>query len=97
MGALKHAHSPMTMPDRTPREALLQAEIATLRVMNGTLQAQIQTLVQNIEQLTQDNAVLRLKVDAMAANCLARAARSSIPRSSRWCSMPCKTKGLAVN
>ena len=65
-GCVKARTLTMTMPDLTPREALLQEEIATLRVMNQTLQAQIQTLVQNIEQLTQDNAVLRLKVDAMA-------------------------------
>ena len=57
----------MMMPD-SPRDAsLLQQENATLREMNKTLQAQIGTLTQRIEQLTQDNAVLRLKVDAMAA------------------------------
>ena len=56
----------MMMPD-SPRDAsLLQQENATLREMNKTLQAQIGTLTQRIEQLTQDNAVLRLKVDAMA-------------------------------
>ena len=55
----------MTMPD-SPRDALLQQENATLREMNKTLQAQIGTLTQRIEQLTQDNLVLRLKVDAMA-------------------------------
>ena len=53
------------MPD-SPRDALLQQENATLREMNKTLQAQIGTLTQRIEQLTQDNLVLRLKVDAMA-------------------------------
>ena len=56
----------MMMPD-SPRDAsLLQQENATLREMNKTLQAQIGTLTQRIEQLTQDNLVLRLKVDAMA-------------------------------
>lgn len=56
----------MMIPD-SPRDAsLLQQENATLREMNKTLQAQIGTLTQRIEQLTQDNAVLRLKVDAMA-------------------------------
>lgn len=48
----------MMMPD-TPREDLLQQELATLRVEN-------QVLKEQIEALTQHNYTLRLKVDAMA-------------------------------
>ena len=48
----------MTMPDTT-REALLNQELATLRVENEALKIEI-------EQLRQHNHTLRLKVDAMA-------------------------------
>ena len=50
-----------------PRDAqLLLAENATLRAMIQTLQAQIESLKAQLSELTQHNAVLRLKVDAMA-------------------------------
>ena len=50
-----------------PRDAqFLLAENATLRAMIQTLQAQIESLKAQLSELTQHNAVLRLKVDAMA-------------------------------
>lgn len=48
-----------TMKPDSPRAALLQQEIATLRVENEALKAEI-------EELRQHNQALRLKVDAMA-------------------------------
>jgi hypothetical protein len=48
-----------TMKPDSPRAALLQQEIATLRVENEALKAEI-------EELRQHNHTLRLKVDAMA-------------------------------
>lgn len=51
----------------TPQEAaFLREENALLRETIKTLQAQIETLIKDYAQLKQDNAVLRLKVDAMA-------------------------------
>jgi uncharacterized protein involved in exopolysaccharide biosynthesis len=48
----------MMMPD-SPRDSLLQQENATLREV-------IKSLKMEVDQLKQHNAVLRLKVDAMA-------------------------------
>lgn len=48
----------MMMPD-TPHEDLLQQEVVSLR-------AEVKVLKEQIEQLTQHNHTLRLKVDAMA-------------------------------
>ena len=49
-----------------PCDAQLLGENAELREMIKTLQGQIDSLKDQIEDLTQHNAVLRLKVDAMA-------------------------------
>ena len=49
-----------------PGEAQLLAENAELREMIKTLQAQIESLKGQNEQLAQHNHVLRLKIDAMA-------------------------------
>jgi transposase len=49
-----------------PGDAQLLAENAVLREMIRTLQAQIESLKEQIEELAQHNHVLRLKVDAMA-------------------------------
>ena len=61
----------MMMPD-PPRDALLLAENAALREINQTLQAQIEGLTQRLDRLSQDNLVLRLKVDAMARKLFGR-------------------------
>ena len=58
-GCVKHAsHCTMMMPD-APHDAMLQQELVTLRTENLALK-------EELEQLKQHNAVLRLKVDAMA-------------------------------
>lgn len=54
------------MDDDTTRDTLLQQENATLREMVRTLQAQIESFKEEVEQLKQHNHTLRLKVDAMA-------------------------------
>jgi transposase len=56
----------MTLPDTSSREALLLEQVTTLSEINQALQAQIELLRQQVEQLAQHNHVLRLKVDAMA-------------------------------
>lgn len=54
------------VPTSNPGDARLLAENAALRETIKTLQAQIESLKEQNEQLAQHNAVLRLKVDAMA-------------------------------
>ena len=66
------AHHCTPMMSDTPRESLLLQEVATLREINQALQAQIAVLTARIEQITQDNVVLRLKVDAMARKLFGR-------------------------
>lgn len=55
----------MMTPD-SPRDTLLQRELATLRETIEMLQAWLNALKEENEQLKEHNAVLRLKVDAMA-------------------------------
>ena len=66
------AHHCTPMMADTPRESLLLQELATLREINQAQQAQIAALTARIEQITQDNVVLRLKVDAMARKLFGR-------------------------
>ena len=74
---MAHHCTPM-MPD-TPRESLLLQELATLREINQAQQAQITALTARIEQITQDNVVLRLKVDAMARKLFGRSSEKLDP------------------
>ena len=74
---MAHHCTPM-MPD-SPRESLLLQELATLREINQALQAQIAVLTARIEQITQDNVVLRLKVDAMARKLFGRSSEKLDP------------------
>jgi len=74
------------MMSDTPRESLLQQEVATLREINQALQAQIAVLMDanngltvRIEQITQHNVVLRLKVDAMARKLFGRSSEKLDP------------------
>ena len=74
---MAHHFTPM-MPD-SPRDSLLLQELATLREINQALQAQIAALTARIEQVTQDNVVLRLKVDAMARKLFGRSSEKLDP------------------
>ena len=74
---MAHHCTPM-MPD-TPRDSLLLQELATLREINQAQQAQIAALTARIEQITQDNVVLRLKVDAMARKLFGRSSEKLDP------------------
>ena len=67
------------MMSDTPRESLLLQELATLREINQAQQAQIAVLTARIEQITQDNVVLRLKVDAMARKLFGRSSEKLDP------------------
>src|ERR1041385_7837777 len=58
------AHSSPMTPE-TPREAQLEER-------NAALLAQVEALKQELEQVRQDNVVLRLKVDAMARKLFGR-------------------------
>ena len=73
------AHHCTPMMSDTPRESLLLQELATLREINQALQAQIAVLTARIEQITQDNVVLRLKVDAMARKLFGRSSEKLDP------------------
>ena len=74
---MAHHCTPM-MPD-TPRDSLLLQELAKLREINQAQQAQIAALTARIEQITQDNGVLRLKVDAMARKLFGRSSEKLDP------------------
>ena len=73
------AHHCTPMMTDTPRESLLLQELATLREINQAQQAQITALTARIEQITQDNVVLRLKVDAMARKLFGRSSEKLDP------------------
>ena len=80
------AHHCTPMMSDTPRESLLLQEVATLREINQALQAQIAVLMNanngltaRIEQITQHNVVLRLKVDAMARKLFGRSSEKLDP------------------
>ena len=73
------------MPDST-LAALLQQEVATLREINRkqqaqleVQQAQIEALTAQLEVLSQDNVILRLKVDAMARKLFGRSSEKLDP------------------
>jgi transposase len=73
------------MPDST-LTALLQQEVATLREINRkqqaqieVQQAQIEALTAQLETLSQDNVILRLKVDAMARKLFGRSSEKLDP------------------
>lgn len=73
------------MPDST-LAALLQQEVATLREINRNQQAQlevqqarIEALTAQLEVLSQDNVILRLKVDAMARKLFGRSSEKLDP------------------
>lgn len=80
------AHQSFTlMPDST-LAALLQQEVATLREINRNQQAQlevqqarIEALTAQLEVLSQDNVILRLKVDAMARKLFGRSSEKLDP------------------
>ncbi len=80
------AHHCTPMMTDTSRESLLLQELATLREINQSLQAQIAALTDanngltaRIEQITQHNVVLRLKVDAMARKLFGRSSEKLDP------------------
>ncbi|OYW26232.1 MAG: hypothetical protein B7Z47_07835 [Chthoniobacter sp. 12-60-6] len=80
------AHHCTPMMSDTPRESLLLQEVAALREINQALQAQIAVLMDanngltaRIEQITQHNVVLRLKVDAMARKLFGRSSEKLDP------------------
>ena len=73
------AHHCTPMMTDTSRESLLLQELATLREINQAQQAQITALTARIEQITQDNVVLRLKVDAMARKLFGRSSEKLDP------------------
>tara|TARA_R110002124_G_scaffold9755_1_gene50084 strand:- start:165 stop:1778 length:1614 start_codon:yes stop_codon:yes gene_type:complete len=65
------------MPDSS-RDALLK-ENAALREINARQQEQIEALTRRIDQITQDNTVLRLKIDAMARKLFGRSSEKLDP------------------
>lgn len=67
------------MPDSS-LAALLQQELATLREINRQQQAQIEALTAQLEALSQDNVILRLKVDAMARKLFGRSSEKLDPK-----------------
>lgn len=73
------AHHCTPMMSDTPRESLLLQEVAALREINQAQQAQIAALTARIEQITQHNVVLRLKVDAMARKLFGRSSEKLDP------------------
>ena len=62
---MTHPCTTMMMPE-TPHDDLPSRGVATLRAANQELQRLVVELKEENEQLKQHNAVLRLKVDAMA-------------------------------